>query len=340
MTGPSRRRRTRRLATVVVLTAGLLALVALNLSMGAVAIPASEVVGALARRVGLEVGPEPGPGVEAVVWTLRTPRVALAVVVGGGIAAAGVVLQGLFRNPLADPQLLGIGPGSAIGAVLGAVIGGAIATVIAGAVAGLVTALFVRHLARRSTGDPARFILIGVALGTALIAWVGFIVFASDRSTVPPMEFWLLGSLSAATWRLLGATFLIIGTAVAIVAAMAHTLDVMALGEREAGHLGVNVRFVGIVLLAAVGALTGASVGAVGVVGFVGLVVPNALRAVVGPSHRFLLLASIVGGAGMLLAADLVARTLLSPTEVAVGLVTALVGGPFLLVMLSRARLA
>jgi len=333
---PSRR----RAVTVTLLVGAIAALVGLNLSMGAVVIAPSEVFGVLARRFGVDWGPDPGPSFDAVVWTIRMPRVLLGILVGAGLAGAGAALQGVFRNPLADPQLLGIGPGASIGAVIGAVAGGVQGSIAAGTAAGVVTALVVRRLARRAAGDPARFILVGVALGAALTAWVGFIVFASDRSTVPPMEFWLLGSLSAATWRGFGTALVIVVAASAVLLVAGRSLDLLALGEREARHLGVDVDLTVTSMLMAVGAVTGATVGAVGVVGFVGLVVPNAARRLVGPSHRFLLVVSMLGGAGFVLAADLVARTLISPVEIGVGLVTALVGGPVLLILLRRARLA
>jgi len=332
--------RNRRGAVAVGLGLVLLGLVILNLGMGAVSLKPGEVAGVMARRLGLRLGSEPGPGVDAVVWTIRMPRILLGMTVGAGLAAAGTALQGLFRNQLADPHLLGIGPGAAIGAVIGSVVWGTQGSILLGLAAGTLVALLLHRVARRASGDPARFILVGVAMGAALTAWVGFIVFASDRSTVPPMEFWLLGSLSAATWRGLATASLLIAAAAFALVANSRSLDLLALGEREAGHLGINVKLTVFVVLVAVGAITGASVGAVGVVGFVGLVIPNALRRLVGPSHRFLLATSMLGGAAFVLAADLAARILISPVEIAVGLLTAVIGGPFLLLLLSRARLA
>ncbi len=325
---------------VVALTAGVVALVALNLGMGAVAIAPAEVVAVLSRRLGVAVGADPTASSDAVVWTLRMPRALLAIVVGGGLAGIGAALQGVFRNPLADPQLLGIGPGAAIGAVLGAAGGGVAGSIAGGTVAGLLVALLLRRLARRAAGEPARFILVGVALGAALTAWVGFLVFASDRSVVPPMEFWLLGSLSGSTWRLLGTALVLVSAPLIVVMINARSLDLLSLGETQARHLGVDVDLTITVVLMAIGAATGATVGAVGVVGFVGLVVPHVVRRFTGPSHRFLMAASILGGAFFVLAADLAARTVLAPVEISVGLLTALVGGPFLLFLLRRARLA
>jgi len=331
-------RRRRRLAAAV-LGGGLVALIVVNLGMGAAVVPPSEVVGVVANRLGLGFGADPSPGADAVVWTIRMPRVLLALLTGAGLAAGGAALQGVFRNPLADPQLLGIGPGAAIGAAIGAVAGGIQGAIAGGTASGLLVALLVRRLARRSSGDPTRFILVGVALGAALTAWLGFIVFASDRSKVPPMEFWLLGSLSGSTWRAFGTVLIFIAAAVLVLLINSRSLDLLALGEREAGHLGVDVDLTITILLMAVGAITGATVGAVGVVGFVGLFIPNAVRRVVGPSHRTLLVFSMLAGAAFVLAADLAARTLISPVEIAVGLLTAVIGGPFLLLLLSRARL-
>lgn len=336
----TQRGRVRRGALIGSLIVVVLALAALNLGMGAVTIAPAEVLAVLSRRIGLEIGSEPAASSAAVVWSIRLPRTLLAVIVGGGLGVVGAALQGVFRNSLADPQLLGIGPGAAIGAAIGAGAGGVAGSIAAGTAAGLLVALLLRRLARRAAADPARFILVGVALGAALTAWVGFFVFASDRSTVPPMEFWLLGSLSGATWRVVGTAVVLVGAAVAVLVVNGRSLDLLSLGEREARHIGIDVDLIITVVLMAVGAATGATVGAVGVVGFVGLVIPHLIRGVAGPSHRFLMVASALGGGAFVLAADLVARTVLSPVEISVGLVTALIGGPFFLFLLRRARLA
>lgn len=169
-----------------------------------------------------------------------------------------------------------------------------------------------------------------------LSAFVGFIVFGADRSVVPPIEFWLLGSLSGATWRAFGtaAVFLVI-TILALLTA-ARNLDLFALGESEARHLGVDTDLVTTVVLIGCGAAVGVTVGVAGVVAFVGLLVPFLMRPIVGPSHRHLLVASMLGGGIFVVLADLLARTVLSPVEIPVGLITALVGGPVFLWLLSR----
>ncbi|GMQ86749.1 MAG: iron ABC transporter permease [Acidimicrobiia bacterium] len=315
---------------------GLLVTAWAALSFGAVSVPFDEVLGVLARKIGLDAFADPSRRAEAVVWGIRMPRLLLAFAVGGALALVGGVLQGLLRNDLADPHLLGIGPGAAIGAAIGSAAGGIQGAIAGGVVAGVVTAFAVRRLARTTSIDPTRIILAGVALGAALSAWVGFVVFAADRATVPPIEFWLLGSLTGSTWRALGTSaFFLVVTAVAMLGS-AHLLDVMALGEADARHLGIDVDLVRTVLLIAAGAAVGATVGAVGVVAFVGLLVPFVIRRLTGPSHRYLLVAALASGALFVAAADLVARLAIEPVEIPVGLVTAAIGGPVFLWLLTR----
>lgn len=321
---------------VPALLALLLGTAAVSLSMGAVVIDVSDVVAVLGRRLGLVVGAEPSRQADAVVWGIRMPRLLLAGVVGASLAAVGATLQGLLRNRLADPQLLGIGPGASIGAALGSVAGGVQGGIAGGITAGVLTALVVRRLARAASIDPTRIVLSGVALGLALSAWVGFVVFAADRATVPPIEFWLLGSLTAATWR---STLTMAVPATAAVVAMVASwrlLDLLSLGDAEARHLGVDTDLVQVSLLIAAGVAVGAGVGAVGVVTFVGLLVPFLVRKAIGPGHRRLLVTSLLAGALFVVAADLAARLLLSPVELPIGLITAAVGGPLFLWMVSR----
>ncbi len=308
------------------------------LSFGAVSVPTGEVLGVLARKLGIEAFAEPTRQAEAVVWGIRMPRLLLGLTVGAALGLVGGVLQGLLRNDLADPHLLGIGPGAAIGAAIGSATAGIQGAVAGGVAAGILTAFAIRGLARRASIDPTRIILSGVALGAALSAWVGFVVFAADRATVPPIEFWLLGSLTGSTWRALATavTFLVI-TSVAMLAS-ARLLDIIGLGEADARHLGVDVDLVRTVLLIAAGGAVGATVGAVGVVAFVGLLVPFVVRRMTGPSHRHLLVAALGGGALFVGVSDLVARLALEPVEIPVGLVTASVGGPLFLWLLTRRR--
>lgn len=306
-----------------------------SLMLGAVAIAPSEVLDVLLTRIGL-TDAQVTLQADAVVWNIRLPRIVLGAVAGAGLGVAGLTLQGAYRNPLADPHLLGIGPGAAIGATLGSIAGGTQAAVAGGVAAGVLTGLIVRRLGRRPAVDNSRFVLTGVALGAALSAWVGFLVFAADRSRVPPIEFWLLGSFGGSTWRIAWTTAVVVAAGVTIFAVSWRTLDVLSLGEAEARHLGVNVETAQTLLAAAVGALVGATVGAAGVVAFVGLLAPHLVKTLAGPGHRYGVWQAALAGAMIVVGADLLARTLASPVELPVGLVTAAGGGPFFLWMLGR----
>lgn len=321
-----------------VVAVSLLAVAGAALSFGAVSVPGTEVLGVLARKFGVEAFAEPTQRAHAVVWGIRMPRLLLGFVVGGSLAVVGGVLQGLLRNEMADPHLLGIGPGAAIGASIGSAVGGIPGAISGGVAAGVVTAFAIRRLANRASIDPTRIILSGVALGAALSAWVGFVVFAADRATVPPIEFWLLGSLTGSTWRALGTTTVFVVASGIVLISSARALDVLGLGESSARHLGMDVDLVRTVLLLASGVAVGATVGAVGVVAFVGLLVPYLARKVAGPRHRHLLPASAAGGALFVAASDLASRLVIEPIEIPVGLVTAAVGGPLFLWLLTRRR--
>ena len=304
-----------------------------SLALGAVNIPTVDVASVLLAKIGIG---ESGAQAESVVWGIRVPRVLLGFLVGATLGLVGAVLQGLLRNDLADPQLLGIGPGAAIGAAIGAVGGGVRGAIAGGVVAGVATSFVLRRLVRRNSIDPTRIILSGVALGAMLSAFVGFVVFGADRSVVPPIEFWLLGSLSGATWRSFGTAAVFLVVTLAGLLTVARNLDLFALGESEARHLGVDTELVMTVALIGCGAAVGVTVGVAGVVAFVGLLIPFLMRPIVGPGHRHLLVASMIGGGVFVVLADLVARTVLSPVEIPVGLITAVVGGPAFLWLLSR----
>ena len=322
-----------------------MAFAALNLGVGRVEVTAGNVVAILLQNLGLDVGAEQTFQANAVVWNIRVPRTITALVVGAGLGIAGAALQSLLRNPLADGQLLGIGPGASLGAVavLAVAGGGSQVALAGGAAGGIITALFITRLDARSGSDPLKTVVVGIALGAALSAWVGFAVFALDRGRVPPVEFWLLGSLTRSTGPVALRTFVITGIGVAALIGASGTLDVMALGRREAQHLGVDTRRVSAVVLLATGAIVGISVGAAGVIGFVGLVAPHVVRPLVGPRMRSMLIASALMGAAMVGTADLVARNFVLWVsnvyiEIPVGVVTASLGGPVFVWLLQRTK--
>jgi iron complex transport system permease protein len=307
----------------------------LSLVVGAVDIPIRDAMDVLVAKLGIG---DATSQAESVVWGIRMPRMLLAFTVGATLGLVGAMLQGLLRNNLADPHLLGIGPGAAIGSVIGTIAAGVRGAIAGGILAGVLTSFALRRLARRTSIDPTRIILSGVALGAALSAWVGFVVFGADRATVPPIEFWLLGSLAGATWQVLGTSLTFLVIVVAGLSTATRALDLFALGDAEARHLGVDTGMVTTMVLIGTGAATGVTVGAVGVVAFVGLLVPFLVRPLVGYSHRHLLPASMLAGGFFVMLADLLARAALEPVEIPVGLVTAALGGPVFLWLLSRRR--
>ena len=330
---PYRRRRT--VATTVLLAA-LITVALASVSMGAVDLSLSEALDVVSSRLGF--GSTPDGAADAVVWGLRVPRLLTGLAVGAALAASGVALQGMLRNDLADPHLLGVGPGAAIGAAMGAGAGGVPGAISGGVAAGVLTALLVRRLARSSINDPNRMILAGVALGTTLSAFVGFVVFGSDRTVVPPIEFWLLGSLSGSTWRGFGTVLVFLLVGVGGIWFMGRLIDLLGLGSQEAAHVGVDVSLVTTILLVLVGLSVGATVGVAGVVVFVGLLIPKIMRPVTGPAARNLLFGCVLAGALFVAASDLVSRLVLEPIELPVGLITAIVGGPVFLWMVTRRR--
>jgi iron complex transport system permease protein len=325
---------TKRRVTWIVLAALAVGAAVLAVATGTVPIPLGDVGTILGSKLGLS---EPSGGVtEAVIWNIRMPRLVVGIATGAALAVVGAVLQGVLRNDMADPHLLGIGPGAAIGAAIGASAGGTRGAIAGGVFAGVLTAFVLRRLAAGPTVDRTRIILSGAALSLALGAWVGFVVFGADRGSVPPLEFWLLGSLSAATWSTATTLSVFVVVAIAGMFTARRMLDVLVLGEREARFLGVDTHLVTTVLLIVGGATVGATVGAVGVIAFVGLLVPLVVRYGVGPSYRHILPASVVAGAIFIVVSDVVARSLLQPVEIPVGLVTAAVGGPVFLWLIGR----
>ncbi|MGY5884320.1 FecCD family ABC transporter permease [Modestobacter lacusdianchii] len=285
---------------------------------------------------------------EHIVWQLRLPRIAGAALVGAGLALSGAVVQTLTRNALADPYLLGISGGASVGAVLVIVLGvgvtslgGQLAVSLA-AFAGAVLALvLVLALATGRSGalPPGRTVLAGVAVGQLAYAVTSFVVLSSgDSDAARRVLRWTVGSLAGTRWDAVAVAAAVVGVLGAVVLAGSRALDAFAFGDRAASSLGVPVEVTRWVLYGTVALLTGAMVALAGSIGFVGLVVPHAVRLVLGPLHRRLLPVAALVGAVFLLWADTLARTLLGDTEVPIGVLTAFVGVPLFLVLLRRER--
>ncbi|QSB14282.1 iron ABC transporter permease [Natronosporangium hydrolyticum] len=309
---------------------------------GQVAVSPAEVVGSLLHRLGLGLGPVPSaPHGENALWQVRFPRVCLAILVGACLGCGGAVMQGIFGNPLAEPGVVGVSAGAAVGAAIILVAGTTVVGGVAAAafVGGLVTTVAV-YLLARSGGrtEVVTLVLTGIAVNAVAGAALGLLMFLTDADGVRAIAFWNLGSLAAASWPNVLTVGICAVVGLAVAQAYTRRLDLLALGERPARHLGVDVERMRLVLIAVTALLTAAAVAFCGIIGFVGLVVPHLIRMVAGPGHRVLVPASALGGALVVVVGDLIARTAIPYQELPLGVLTALVGGPFFFWLLRRTR--
>ncbi|MFI1916483.1 FecCD family ABC transporter permease [Nocardia sp. NPDC020380] len=324
--------------------AGLIVLALISAAVGQVPTTPGEVAGAFFHRIGLDWGPMPHhPAGYVTLWEVRFPRVVLAILVGAALATAGALLQGVFANPLAEPGVIGVSAGAAVGAGAVIVVGGAFVaawSVAAGAfVAGLGTTLLV-YLLARSGGrtEVVTLVLTGVAINAFAGGLMSFLLFTASPAARDQIVFWQLGSLNGATWQsvYVVAPLTFLGVVAAIF--MAPKLDLLALGESAARHLGVDVERLRRNVIVVVAVLATAGVAFTGIVLFVGLIVPHLVRMMVGPAHRVLIPLSAIVGAVVLLAADIGARALVHNADLPLGMLTSLVGGPFFFWLLRRTR--
>lgn len=323
----------------VLLVVGLVA----GVSIGPLRLAPMDVIDILAARLGIVEAAGQTTTEVNVVWEIRFPRVLLAALVGSALAISGAALQGLFGNSLADPGIIGVTAGASLGAitaiVLGLTIFGSWTVPGMAFIFGLITTGLIYVLARPGKGrGTVQLLLVGIAI-TAIAGSVnGFFTYIADTTELESITYWSMGSLNRASWSTIvaGLPFYVVG--VVAVMSLARPLDVLALGERQAHHVGLNVKRTRILLIVATALVVGAAVALAGSIGFVGLVVPHIVRLLVGPGHRWLLPISALGGALMLVLADIGARTLNPPSEVPIGLFTGLVGGPFFLWLLFHRR--
>ncbi|MGW5236371.1 FecCD family ABC transporter permease [Streptomyces nodosus] len=324
------------------LVLALLVLVPVAAGTGAYPVPVGDVLATVQHHLGLG-GSSLDRVTESVLWNVRFPRIVLALLVGASLSCAGALMQGVFGNPLAEPGVIGVSSGAAVGAVAAIALGldflGTWTVSVLAFVAGLGTVLLV-YAASRSGGrtEVVTLILTGIAVNAFAGALIGLFLFFADTAAVNQIAFWQLGSLSQATWPKVLAVLPCAALGLALAPWYARRLDLLALGERPARHLGVEVERLRMVLVLVIALLTAAAVSVSGIIGFVGLVVPHLLRMVAGPGHRLLLPGSALLGALVLLAADLAARTAAAPAELPLGVLTALVGSPFFFWLLRRTR--
>ncbi|MDK8433982.1 MULTISPECIES: iron ABC transporter permease [unclassified Brevibacterium] len=331
------------LTTCVVIGLAVLALLmVVSASVGPLRFPLSEVMHIVGSQLGLGDGADLSQRDVSVVWQLRVPRVLMGVLVGAALAISGAALQSLFNNPLADPGIIGVSGGASAGAVGVIVLAGSSITwllPIGAFLAGLAVTGLIYVLARpgRNTGT-SRMLLVGIAVGSGCQALTGFFTFIADDAALQTLTFWQMGSLGKVVWPQFFATLPIFIIGVIIVLLNARVLDVLTLGEREAQHLGLNVKRSRLIIVIATALLTGAAVAFAGAIGFVGLVVPHIVRIIVGPGHRGLLPISAIVGAILIVAADCASRVVAPPSEVPIGLFTAAVGAPFFLFLVVRMK--
>ncbi|SER87620.1 iron complex transport system permease protein [Tranquillimonas rosea] len=331
-------------AVTVALAVLLAGAILCSLAIGAAGTSLWSVLAALARGESVPLADS------VVLWQIRAPRTLMGIGVGAALAVSGALMQGLFRNPLADPGIVGVGAGAGLGAIAAIVMGAALPAMIretlgyylvpvAAFLGGWVSTLVLYRVAtRRGRTSVAMMLLAGIALGALAGALSGILVYIADDAQLRDLTFWGLGSLAGATWSKVLTGLPIMLPALVAAPFLARGLNGLTLGEAAAFHLGIHVQRVKNVAILAVAAATGAAVALSGGIGFVGIVVPHLLRLMSGPDHRYLLVNSALLGAALLLVADIVSRTVIAPAELPIGIVTAVLGGPVFLWILFRQR--
>ncbi len=334
-----------RIYAIVGLSVLLVVVAALATTVGSVKIPFLTTCQVILSRLPLiQATPAWSSSTETIILEIRLPRVILAGLVGAALATAGATYQGLFRNPLADPYLIGVAQGASLGAVAGFLLpttwhGMGIGVVPLFAFTGaLVSTAIVYSLARIGKTLPVTtLILAGVALGAFLGSIVSYLIISSGEK-MHGIVFWLMGSFSLSQWADVRLVIPYVAVGTGGILLFARPLNVMQLDEEQARQLGINVERLKLVLLAAATLITAAAVSFVGTIGFVGIIIPHAVRLLWGADHRFLLPLSVLTGATFLIVADLVARTAQAPAEIPIGVITALCGAPFFLYLLRRQK--
>lgn len=285
-----------------------------------------------------------------VLFDIRLPRMMMGILVGASLAVSGAVMQGLFRNPLADPGLVGVSAGAGLGAISAIVLGAYLPASISALFGNYTvpfaafiggwgaTILLYRVSTRHGRTSVATMLLAGIALGALAGALSGIMVYMADDAQLRDLTFWGMGSLAGATWAKVFAAAPIIILALTVAPILARGLNGLALGEATAHHIGINVQVVKNTAILSVAAATGAAVAVSGGIGFIGIVVPHLLRLAVGPDHKYLLPNAALLGASLLLGADVISRTIIAPAELPIGIVTAVLGAPVFLWILLRRR--
>ena len=335
----------------VVLSLFCIAMLLLGISNGAYPLSFKQVVVGCLRLIGVDVGGSIlTEGQYAVLASIRVPRVIFGFVIGAALAVAGTALQALFRNPLADPGLIGVSAGAAVAVaaviVLGAttlkgltVLLGALTLPVAGFIGGLITTALIYMLAQHEgRTSMLTMLLAGIAVNALAGAAIGIFSLIANDEQLRNITFWTFGSLGSATWTMLGVIILPIAASITFLYRVAMGLNALMLGEVEAQHLGFAVQRLKLIVIINAALLAGFAVSVSGVIGFVALVAPHIVRLLIGPDVRALIPAAALLGGGLLVMADIVARTFLAPAEIPIGVITAFIGAPFFLALLYAQR--
>jgi iron complex transport system permease protein len=339
---------TRRTVALAALWLALGVVVLAGIAIGPARVAPLQVAAILAEQIGLALPVEHTPQQAAIVMNIRLPRVVLGLLVGAALGMGGAALQGLFRNPLADPGLLGISSGAALGAVTVIVLGTAwlgrlgagsagVAMPLAAFVGGLAATMAVYAISRRhGRVDRASMLLAGVAVNASAGAATGLLIYMSDAEQLKSLTFWLMGSLGGADWSAVRSALPLTLLPLLALPRLARALNAMLLGDAVAGHLGFDPDRVSRLAVVLVTASVGAAVAVSGVIGFVGLVAPHLVRLAAGPDHRLVMPGAALCGAVLLVGADIFARTVAAPADLPIGVVTGALGGPFFIWLLLR----
>ena len=335
---------------LAVLAALLVAVGLLAIQTGAIAISLRQIVVVVLAQFGGALPDEVTSQMAAVLLSIRLPRIVLGIAAGAGLGAAGAVLQGVFRNPLADPMLIGVSSGAAL-AVTGVIVLGSTALAgfstiagpltlpIAGFIGGLAaTALLYRVSTREGRTSLTTMLLAGIAINALAFSGIGVFTTIASNEQLRNISFWNFGSLSGASFEHVGVIAILVVIVCIVLTRMGPGLNALLLGDREARHLGFDTQALKRNVIALAALLAGVLVAVCGVIGFVALVAPHVVRLICGPDHRIVIPGAALLGATLLLAADLVARVVVSPAELPIGIVTALLGAPFFLWLLMRDR--
>ena len=342
------KRFTRWKIIVILLILTLILVITFAISIGPMQIPPLDVYKIIIKNVpfiGDLVGDGSSSTAEVIVMQVRLPRVLAAAIVGIALAVAGVVLQGLFRNPMADPYVIGISAGASLGASLAIAFGisfsflGALYSIpLLAFITGLGTVFLVYSIVRTGQGVPMlTLLLVGIAVNSFLLAIIAIIRLVSGEAIHVIMA-WIFGTLVASNWNyvILALPFVVFG--VALIYVFARDLNIILLGEEQARHLGVDAERLKKIMLASATLITAAAVSISGIIGFVGLIIPHIARILVGPDHRILIPSSALAGAIVVIVCDTIARTVMSPAELPVGIITSLIGCPFFIYLVRRRK--